>query len=251
MRIKRLFLMLVALMMMCNAVALSKASIFDVLRGLDIDISEDAERAVRDEMEESLAQYSQYMEYAGRNIEVPAFDDYTWVMTYLGMGVYEPETDSFVPLTNGLYAFDMEMTWVEEGYELLLDAVERMSGGSIDIEDIRIEIDDAVFEAGWGEFPLRFTMNGEAHEYTLRLTSDWMDISVLDRLNEDLAQYGDPRRLWFLYDEGQGMILFYRDRTWVEKFQSVTGLRLMDHTGESPVGDLGEALGDWLAKAIG
>ena len=238
---KRLLCLVLALMWVVGASALCETSAYDRLRGLGIEIPEESERIVRAEMDQI---HEEYRQYHGPDLFIPVEEDLMTIMCLLGTGEYIKETDSFRTLTDGLYAFDMEMTWIQEDYERLLDAVERMSGGTIDIEDISIEIDEAILDEGQGTFPLRFTMNGDPCEYTLELNTDWMDLRVLDYLNRDIGKYDDRRRLWLMYDGGQGMIVFYRDEAWAKRFRQETGFRLMDKIDEEEgTGGLADFLG--------
>ena len=241
---KRFLCLVLALMWVVGASALCEISAYDRLRGLGIEVPEESECIVQAWMDQINEEYRQYL---GEGVVISADEELVTIMSLLGTGEYIRETDSFRTLTDGLYAFDMEMTWIEEGYERLLDAVERMSGGTIDIEDISIEIDEAILDEGEGEFPLRFTMNGDPCEYTLELDTDWMDIRVLDYLNRDIGKYDDRRRLWSMFDEGQGLIVFYRDGAWAKRFRQETGFRLMDNVDEE---EGAGGVADFLGKLV-
>ena len=218
---------------------MAEGNVFDTLRGLDIEISEDAEHGVQASIDEMAREYEEYL---AQGFEFGRDSDIVEVLCLLGSGKYTHETDIITPWTDSVYAFDVEMTWIEEGYALLLDAVKRMSGGSIDIEDVSVEIGEAALEQGWGQFPLRFTMNGEPCEFTLQLSTDWMDLHILDDLNRELVKRDSEKKLWFTHDGGQGIILFYRDKAWVDRFQQATGVELSDVVYENPVEKLDSAL---------
>ena len=141
----------------------------------------------------------------------------------------------------------MEMAWVNEGYELILDAVKRLSGRSVDIQNVNIEIDDATVEAGWGTFPITFEMNGEECSYTARLDRDWMDLGFLDYMNEKLKGIGDGRQLWFATDNGQAIVMFYRDKAWAERFSAATGIAFFDSMTDEMSIDPLSFLKDWLS----
>ena len=189
-----------------------------VLRRLDIDISEDAEKLVRHDLEEARSFYP--------NLGAEDLLDYASILTCLGAGDYDRATWAMVPVTDGVYAFDTEMFSIEEGYMDLLGAVERMSGGSIRIEGCRIDIDEEMWTRGKGRFPIEFSLNGQPCSYMARMDTDWMDLGLLDFLDERVKNLGDGRQLWFMHDGGQGVILFYRDAEWAARFEEATGCRL-------------------------
>lgn len=64
---------------------------------------------------------------------------------------------------------------------------------------------------------------------SLQVSHDWLDNSVIKKLNGILAQLpgreGD-RWIYACDDGGQGAILFYRDRAWARKFEKRTGIEL-------------------------
>ena len=195
-----------------------------VLRRLDIEISDDAEKLVRRDLSEVRSYYP--------NAGVEEFLDYTYILSWLGTGDYDRATWAMVPVTDGVYAFDTEMFSIEEGYMDLLGAVERMSGGSIGIADFRIAIDDEMWTRGKGRFPIEFSLNGQPCRYMARLQSDWMDLGLLDYLGDKVKAVDDGRQLWFMHDGGQGMIMFYRDAEWAARFEAATGCRLYANQAE-------------------
>ena len=233
---KKLIMLLIIAMIMGRS-AMAERDYFAELRRLGIEISDGAEEYVRSEMES-------YKNYGFS--DKAQMDNYMMVLFLLGMGKYNYEDNSIMPITDSVYAFDMEMTWVNEGYELVLDAVKRLSGGNVDIRNINIVIDDATAEAGWGTIPITFEMNGELCSYTARLDTDWMDPGFLDFINEKVKGIGDDRQLWFATDNGQGLVMFYRDKAWVNQFSAATGIVFFDSMTDEMSIDPLSLLKDWL-----
>jgi len=232
---KLVIMLIVAMLVGWNAVA--ERDYFTELRELGIDISDEAEGYARNEMET-------YKNYGFQ--DATQIENCMTILFLLGMGKYNKENDSTTPLTDSVYAFDMEMTWIQEGYVDVLDAVMRMSGGTVKIQNISIEIDDDMAEAGWGTFPISFEMNGEACSYTARLDTDWMDPGFLDFLNEKLKGLGDGRQLWFATENLQGIVMFYRDKAWIDRFSAATGIDFFGGMNEEVSVDPFAFLGDWL-----
>ena len=226
-----------------SGIGFGEVNVFDTLRGLDIEISAEAERGVQEGIDEMTRSYEQYL---AQGLEPGREEEIIEALFLLGDGRYDAQKDVITPWTDSVYAFDMEMTWIEEGYELLLNAVERMSGGAVDIENVNVDIGEDLWNKGWGEFPLRFTMNGEPCEFKLTLNTDWMDLRIIDDLNRELVKRDPEKKLWFTSADGQSLILFYRDRAWAERFQRETGLELSDVMYENPIDRFSSELWDLL-----
>ena len=200
----------------------------ETLRGLDIDISEEAAGKVA----QAMAEWRDYYERSDWARESPGLldflDSYESLLSMLGNGAgeYDEQTWEIIPITDDVYAFDAEMITIQVGYQELLHAVTRLSGGKIDIRNLSMSIPGAVLESGYGAFYMVFQINGKPVRYKAKLRTDWMDENILDFLNEQIRAIDPENQLWAMYDGGQGAILFYRDAAWAERFQAVTGCEL-------------------------
>ena len=57
---------------------------------------------------------------------------------------------------------------------------------------------------------------------------------------------GDGRQLWFATDNGQGLVMFYRDKAWVNQFSAATGIVFFDSMIDEMSIDPLSLLKDWL-----
>ena len=68
------------------------------------------------------------------------------------------------------------------------------------------------------------TFSWDGYDYKLKGETgpDWYDFSVLSKLNNIIGAAG--RRLYFVYDDTGGILIFFRDPIWASTFRRATGL---------------------------
>ena len=57
---------------------------------------------------------------------------------------------------------------------------------------------------------------------------DWFDIEVAAELAELVKEETPGANLYFAYDGGQGVLVFYGTPQWCETFEKATGIHLFD-----------------------
>ena len=186
-----------------------------VLEGLGLPVSAD----VRDRMEQLMREYPDYKSYLE---SCP----YPILLSDMGYPEYDDDTWEVVAYSKDVYWLDMEMFGLEEGYAELLEAIEAMSAGEVRMELESFKTDIVDWEEGTGTLTMAFRCNEHPYTVDVRVMSDWMDVGILAKLNEVLAQENCTSRLYFCGDAGQGLLLFYRDAEWAEDFERLTGLEL-------------------------
>lgn len=197
------------------------------LRSLGLEISDEAEEYVRssaDAFWEKLPEEIQKM-YGGKE----DYFDLTSILSTLGFGRYDFESDAFEPLTDDIFGFDAEMWDIPGDYLALLEAVARLSGGEVTVSDWEYQVDERALMRGAGEMRLTFSLNGVPCIFDAELMDDWMDCRIIDCVNEYLEAAEIPNRVWCMFDGGQGYILFYNDSDWARRFEDVTGCALDLH----------------------
>lgn len=163
------------------------------------------------------------------------FMDYPVLLSWLGFGWYNSVREEFVPYGDDVFAFDAEMWDLSGDYIRLLEAVARISDGEVTVENCSAEITGVFWEYGLGRQVIRFTMNGTERTFRAKIRSDWMDVGIIKYLNRCLEKDGSPRRVWCMYDMGQGFVVFCETQEWAENFEKATGYRLYldaDKAGE-------------------
>lgn len=187
-----------------------------VLTELGLSIPADMERLLQEEL----------AEYGWTDFE------FSWPMLLsgIGMGDFCPESGKMEPWTDSFFAFDAEMYDIGGDYGTFLENAARISGGGIQVSDFRCEI-DAENEEKWirdepAVIGLDFVLNGRPLHYDAALMSDWMDCAIIDFVNAALEETDGEARLWCMFDGCQGMIVFYGDGEWAQRFEEETGCAL-------------------------
>lgn len=228
---KKLICIVLMLLLCTSALAAGRLEEnFAILEALDIHIPDSAKAAISQQIESTYAAMPEDLrQKLGYTPE--SFSDMADVLVMLGYGDYDPETWTNIPYTDDVYAFDAEMFDVQQSYTELLEAVERMSRGEVTIENVQIHLAEELFEAGNGSLPIAFQLNGRNYSYIAAFDYDWMDVEIIDFVNGILEEQGGTKRIWSMYDLGQGLILFYRDAAWAESFMDETGCELYPGSG--------------------
>lgn len=221
---KKIAVLLVVLLMCMTA---GHAEILEeriaVLRTLGIEVPETAVEDIR----ESIAEIGAMI--AGTESEASLeyfYSDYCYLLSWLGMGDYDVEINDFVPYCDDVFAFDAEMYDVCGDYITLLEAVARISGGAVSVANCEVDAQEMIWGTGLGIQLVRFELNGVPREFTAQVQNDWMDVSIIDYLNQCLEEDGAQLRVWCMFDMGQGFIVFCDTPEWAAQFESATGYAL-------------------------
>lgn len=229
----------IVLMMLLCAPAMASGLLeenFAILEALDIHIPDSAKAAISQQIESAYATMPEDLRQK-LGYTPDYFSEITDVLAMLGYGDYDPETWAYIPYTDDVYAFDAEMFDVQQSYTDLLLAVGRMSRGEVSLENVEIQMSDELFERGTGSLPISFALNGNNYSYSAAFEYDWMDVEIIDFVNGILGEQGIGKRIWSMYDLGQGLILFYRDEAWAERFMDGTGCELYMGSGTEDEAD--------------
>ena len=83
-------------------------------------------------------------------------------------------------------------------------------------------------EAGTGIQKVSFDWNGASYTLEATVMYDWFDMNVAADLAELVKEQNTGRYLYFAYDGGQGILVFYGTPQWCNDFERVTGIDLYD-----------------------
>lgn len=195
-------------------VALAKQR--DILGELGLAVEEDEIERLRKVMEED----------ENARIYTEGYPFYR-LLTYIGMPKRDRKTWKVIEYPVQAYWFDWEAMDVEGDYEDILRGVEKISGGEIAFGQIDVDSSRVDWEWGEGSIRLSFVCCGKPFEIEVRVENDWLDPSLIDKLNRVIEQSGaagEGRRIYACDDGGQGTILFYRDAGWAREFAQKTGM---------------------------
>lgn len=223
---KRILIFMLAALMLLTAAAQAEVLTqrIAVLRSLGIRVPEGFEARVRDDVKQIIGSMPQDFR---EDTDEEFFYDYAYLLSWLGMGEWDAGAEAFIPYGDDVYAFDAEMYDISGDYVKLLEAVARISGGTVAIENCGVmPMGERLWGVGLGRQKIDFTLNGIPRVFSAKMHSDWMDVSIIEYLNECLEEDGAPVRVWCMYDMGQGFVLFCQTPEWAAQFEAVTGCRL-------------------------
>lgn len=191
-----------------------------ILEELGLPVSEE----VRATLEQWMGENPDYRSYIENN---------PYKILLLCMGYPQDDYDALEAIGYPLdvYWFDMESYVLEGSYAQLIEVMEYLSDGEVRMELEHFKTDAMNKEKGTGTLTMAFRCNGHPYTVDLAVKDDWVDTSIVAKLNEVLERENCAARLYVCVDSAQGLILFYRDAEWAENFESLTGLKLDSKVG--------------------
>ena len=141
------------------------------------------------------------------------------ILLNLGMGDYHYDTGEWTPRSSQVYAFDAEVFDIGHMYTLFLQGVQSIVPDVV-ISDIREDLSQMTLEMTPSETEEGILTDGKRsvsflcnnHPYSIELESwgDWLNMNMLDFMNEVLEKEGCPNRLHVISHElDQLVIMIY------------------------------------------
>ena len=171
------------------------------------------------ELEDDFATYPDY--YYSNELKII---DVLFCMSY---DYYNADTGTWTAASDDVFYFDLECIFIDTMYSDFLQGVSALDP-ELDFENISEDISGADYENNQGKQSADFTWNGTSYRITGRVDNDWFDLDAADDLGSIIKNANTGKQLYFASDTGTGIILFYRDAAWAEKFESTTGIKLYD-----------------------
>lgn len=194
------------------------------LNELGIVCSEDSIQQI-EEMEESYKEMGIYDFYSDYTTQDRVISLLSWV----GYGSYDFETLEWSPSSSGVYCVDMEAFAIDTMYTDYLKGIESISCGELLFSTIEETYDSVNWENGTGFGHLTFSLGGKTHHVLLEVDLDWYSTDALNRIGTIINSQNTEKKLYYLSDSGQGILIFYRDSQWAKAFTDLTGLHLTDN----------------------
>lgn len=183
--------------------------------------------AVLEELEIPVAQeHIAQLQELRENYNLP--EEGEWILDllwYVGAGEYD-ENMIWIPPTGGVYTFDMEAWEVGYMYTNFLNGVSAASFGELVFEDIIEDNSGINFDDGSGYKTISFTFRGQRYSVKAEMMTDWYDHEALNEITDIINGAASDKQLYFYFDGGQGIGVFYRDSAWVRIFEKTTGIPL-------------------------
>lgn len=173
------------------------------------------------EMLESLEQ--QWNEFPPEALD--SMNKMALLLTEVSMGRYDFRSGAWTPTSNVVYSFDMEALDSGNMYEILFQGITSIAGEQLQISDVRQDDGQDYYDR-----KVYFTVGGVEHCFQAEFGGDWYDTRILDKLNQILEEQNASRRLWFMTDGYQQMIVFFCEEAWAQAFMEKTGCTLVTNT---------------------
>ena len=139
----------------------------------------------------------------------------------ISMGQYDFKTGTWTPASDIVYSFDVEALDSGNMYEILFQGIVSIAGDQLQISDVRQDDGE-----GYYDRKVYFTLDGIEYCFQAEFGGDWYDTKILDKLNQILEEQKASRRLWFMTDGYQQVIVFFCEEAWAQEFMEKTGCTL-------------------------
>jgi len=148
------------------------------------------------------------------------------LLSCLGMGDYDFDTWEWAPSSSQVYAFDMEVFDVGNMYSNFFKGITAINNNEFEITDINEDMSLGNEESGIGIKNVTFLYNGTPCQFHAKAMYDWFDGSIISYMNEVFKKEKNPKRLYYMTDGYQELIIFYCSEEWAAEFTAKTGFTL-------------------------
>lgn len=180
-----------------------------------IRVSEDEVAAARKDMEEQAEWMKSDMpEEIWRTLAGRYQSEEQWIQTVLlnaGMGKWDEGTGEWSPTSQDVYAFDAEVMDIERMYTHFLRGVQAIAADVTlsniqedlsQVTDEMANLDNPSLPSTNGKRSVSFELNGHAYEVELESYGDWINMEIVNFVNQALEKEGASGRLYVV---GHGM----------------------------------------------
>lgn len=171
------------------------------------------------ELEAYQAEYADL--YAG--VSLSAAEQTAELLYMEGMGTFDPETFAWTPSDSGVYWFDMEVLFVDSIYTDFFAGLAAMDA-DLNFTNVTEDYSAVDLEAGTGTLPVSFDWNGQHHTLEAAYYYDWFDMDILAEVLRIVNAGSGRESLYYAYDGGQGILLYYGTASDVRVLGRMTGL---------------------------
>lgn len=149
---------------------------------------------------------------------------YTYLLYTSGCGEWNNISEKYEQISKEVYAFDMEAMDISEEYITILNGIQEIGEGDFIFTDGKEDTSKVDMENGTGKIMITYQCNGVPCEYEAKMQYDWVDPGFIVTVSEQLEKQIPDKKLYYLFDDQQGMIVFWRDAAWGKQFLEVIGL---------------------------
>ena len=177
------------------------------------------------ELEEFDAEYAEeYGDYYTENSAASKIYD---LLYWEGAGIYDEETWEWTPSQSGVYWFDMEVFYLDSIYTDFLRGLDAMDE-DLSFSNVSEDYTGVDMEGGTGTVKVTFDYQGQTYDLEAKYDYDWFDLDMIRELGRILSADSQPENLWFAYDGGQGILLYYGTDAEAKILEQKSGLDIMN-----------------------
>lgn len=148
------------------------------------------------------------------------------LLTMLGMGKYDFDNFTWTPTSEQVYCFDAEAFDMGCMYTRFLEGVSAIGDGEFEITQVVEDTSQINYDTDEGKQVVSFCLNGKSYSYEAEFQGDWMDLGIMNYMNEIFEEQGTGKKLYSMCEDGQTFIVFYCTEEWAEKFSGQIGCEL-------------------------
>lgn len=148
------------------------------------------------------------------------------LLSYLGSGDYDFDTWEWTPSSSQVYSFDMEVFDIANMYSNFFKGITAINNNEFEITDIKEDMGLGNEELGIGIKNITFRYNNTSYQFHAKAMNDWFDGSIIGYMNKVFKKEKNPKRLYYMTDGYQELIIFYCSEEWAAKFTATTGFTL-------------------------
>ncbi len=150
----------------------------------------------------------------------------TSLLSLLGSGTTDFSTLKWSPSTNGVYAFDAEVSGLDEMYTNFLRGISALNEEELAFQNIQEDLSGVDQRSGAEMRRVSFDWNEASHSLEVEEQGDWFNMQFARDLGQIIQESGTGKRLYYTPDGYQGCIFFYRAPDWAAAFQRELGFPL-------------------------
>ena len=167
-----------------------------------------------------------FTEEARQRMEEMPESGYSDFLASVGMGEFNYETGEWMPLSDQVYALDIEVFDESTMYPLFFQGLLSISGSEVPITDVIQDDSQVNWEEGTGLRQVKLNYNGKPYTIDTEAMFDWLDCSILRSVNDILVQEGASKRYYAMWNNFQGMTILFFSPEEAKAFERATGCRL-------------------------
>ena len=166
-------------------------------------------------IEDCESYYSEYPSYFNnRDYKLPD------LLEAVGTGYFHEDSIVWHPSDSGVFYYDTDLEYPHKPYSYLVKGIATL--------DPALNFRSVQEVKGDQMITVSFSWEGKQYSLTAPNRDGVFSTDVLRQLNTIIKEQSAGKQLYYAFDYEGGILLFYRDAQWAERFQHKTGMVLYD-----------------------